>query len=128
MVKVSDEDLEYLRPGSDHLDAARSLLDLGPSAVLVTRGGGGVHVLTAAGSTVVSVEPVDVVDTIGAGDSFGAGFLAWWVATGLGRDAARDPDQLVAAVHAANRVAGVVVTRRGADPPWRHELPASWSP
>ena len=104
------------------------MLELGPSAVLVTRGGEGVHVLTAAGSTLVPVDPVDVVDTIGAGDSFGAGFLAWWMASGLDRGAAADPERLVAAVRAANEVAGVVVTRRGADPPWRRELPGDWSP
>lgn len=127
VVKVSDEDLEFLRPDSDPLVAAAALLDLGPSAVLVTRGGAGVHVLTGAGSTVVAVEPVDVVDTIGAGDSFGAGFLAWWVGAGLEREGAADLDRLVDAVRAANHVAGVVVTRRGADPPWRHELPTDWS-
>jgi len=127
VVKVSDEDLEYLRPEADPLIAAGSLLDRGPSAVLVTRGSDGVHVLTRAGSTAVAVDPVDVVDTIGAGDSFGAGFLSWWVGARLGSDDAADLDRLTAAVRAANHVAGVVVTRRGADPPWRRELPLDWS-
>ncbi len=128
IVKVSDEDLAYLSPGVDPLDAARRLLDAGPSTVLVTRGGDGVHVLTAESSVVVEVGSVEVVDTIGAGDSFGAGFLAWWSASGLGRGDAADVDRLVAAVRAANHVAGIVVTRRGADPPWRHELPDDWCP
>lgn len=127
LVKVSDEDLEYLRPGVDPLDAARAMLPSGPAAVLVTRGGDGVHVLTADGAAVVEIGPVDVVDTIGAGDSFGAGFLAWWVASGLGSEDAGNLDDLVRAVRAANIVAGVVVTRRGADPPWRHELSSDWS-
>lgn len=128
VVKVSDEDLDYLSPGVDPLVAARALLETGPSAVLVTRGGDGVHVLTSVGDTVVEVGSVEVIDTIGAGDSFGAGFLSWWVASGSGRDDTADVDRLVAAVRAANHVAGVVVTRRGADPPWRSELPADWSP
>ncbi|MDW3214337.1 MAG: carbohydrate kinase [Ilumatobacteraceae bacterium] len=128
VVKVSDEDLDYLSPGVDPLVTARALLETGPSAALVTRGGDGVHVLTAAGDTVVEVGSVEVIDTIGAGDSFGAGFLSWWVASGSGRDDTADVDRLVAAVRAANHVAGVVVTRRGADPPWRSELPADWSP
>jgi fructokinase len=128
VVKVSDEDLDYLSPGVEPLAAARSLLDAGPSAVLVTRGGNGVHVLTARSDTVVEVGSVEVVDTIGAGDSFGAGFLSWWVATGSGRDDTADVERLVAAVRAANHVAGIVVTRRGADPPWRSELPDDWSP
>ena len=128
VVKASDEDLDYLSPGVDPLVTARALLGTGPSAVLVTRGGDGVHVLTADTDTVVAVDSVEVVDTIGAGDSFGAGFLAWWVASGSGRGDTADIDRLVAAVRAANHVAGVVVTRRGADPPWRSELPADWSP
>lgn len=128
IVKVSDEDLAYLAPGDDPAAAARAMLTTGPSAVLLTRGGEGVDVVTAERETRVPVDRVDVVDTIGAGDSFGAGFLAWWVASGLGRDDAGDHDSLVDAVRAASEVAGVVVTRRGADPPWRSELPPNWSP
>jgi fructokinase len=128
IVKVSDEDLAYLSPGVDPGRAASALLADGPSAVLLTRGGDGVQVVTAATSALVEVGSVDVVDTIGAGDSFGAGFLCWWAAAGLGRRDATDVDRLVAAVRAANQVAAVVVARRGADPPWRDELPNDWSP
>ena len=128
VVKVSDEDLAYLAPGAPPAAAAHGLLDHGPSAVLVTAGSEGVHVLTAAGDATVPVEPVDVVDTIGAGDSFGAGFLTWWVAAGQSVGELGDLDRLVPAVRAANAVAGVVCTRRGADPPWRSELPDDWSP
>jgi len=127
VVKVSDEDLAFLRPGVDPLHAARELLDLGPEVVLVTTGGDGVHVVSLAGERTVPVVPVEAVDTIGAGDSFGAGFLAWWVESGLGIDGVADTDAIVAAVRAANIVAGIVVTRRGADPPWRSELAADWS-
>ena len=128
VVKVSDEDLRYLRPGTDPLVAAAALLEAGPSAVLVTRGGDGVHVFGAGTRTVVEVASAQVVDTIGAGDSFAAGFLSWWAASGAGRDDVADVHRLVAAVRAANQVAGIVVTRRGADPPWRSELPDDWSP
>lgn len=127
IVKVSDEDLAYLRPESSVSAATAAVLALGPAAVLVTRGGDGVDVVTAAGSVTVPIDPVDVVDTIGAGDSFGAGFLAWWVGNGFGRAGAADVDLLVRAVRAANCVAAVTVGRRGADPPWRHELDADWS-
>lgn len=128
IVKVSDEDLAYLSPGAAPIDAARSMLEQGASAVLLTRGGDGAHVLTGERETLVPVDVVDVVDTIGAGDSFGAGFLSWWVASGLGQDDARDHRSVVEAVRAATQVAGVVVGRRGADPPWRTELPPDWSP
>ena len=128
IVKVSDEDLEYLRPGHHPIAAARLLLQLGARAVLLTAGGDGVTVLTEAGGVTVPVERVEVVDTIGAGDSFGGGFLAWWITAGHGVDETGDLGHLVSAVEAATVVAGVVCTRRGADPPWRSELPADWAP
>ncbi len=128
VVKVSDEDLAYLRPGIEPLAAARRLLELGPAVVLVTAGGDGAHVVTAAGERSVTVEPVDVVDTIGAGDSFDAGFLTWWFESGLGADGVTDLEQVTAAVRAANTIAGIVVGRRGADPPHRRELPSDWGP
>lgn len=127
VVKVSDEDLAYLRPGAAPLDAARSLLEVGTLAVLLTAGGGAVHVLTRDGEAAVPVPPTEVVDTIGAGDSFGGGFLAWWELSGRSNADLVSLDALVPAVRSAIQVAGVVVTRRGADPPWRHELPPDWS-
>ncbi len=128
IVKVSDEDVNYLFPGLEPMAAARRILDLGPRAVLLTAGGGSVNVLTADGVRNVPVDPVDVVDTIGAGDAFGGGFLSWWAASGFGPDELSSLDRLEAAVTAANEVAGIVCTRRGADPPWRHELRPDWSP
>lgn len=127
VVKVSDEDLAHLHPDLSPLDAARAVLAVGPKAVLLTAGGGSVHVLTAAGEKDVAVPKVDVVDTIGAGDSFGGGFLSWWQASGRPTPDLASLDALVPAVEAAIAVAGVVVTRRGANPPWRHELPPDWS-
>lgn len=126
IVKVSDEDLAFLRPGADPLDAARAVLGRGVSAVLVTAGAGSVHVLTAAGETELPVPRVDVVDTIGAGDSFSGGFLASWSGTTRSLEQLATLEHLVPAVEAAILVAGVTCTRRGADPPWRHELPAGW--
>jgi fructokinase len=127
LVKVSDEDLDYLDPGVDHVTAARRLLDLGPRAVLVTGGGAGVRIVTAAGERFVPVDPVDVVDTIGAGDTFGGALLAWWTINGLGSGQTDDLDLLGAAVAAANTAAGIACTRRGAEPPRRAELSADWA-
>jgi fructokinase len=128
VVKVSDEDLRYLLPDLEPLVAARRLLERGPRAVLLTAGGSGVDVVTEAGVETVPVEAVEVVDTIGAGDSFGGGFLAWWARSGCSVLDAGDPGRLVPAVRAATVVAGVVCTRRGSDPPWRSELAPDWSP
>ena len=126
VVKVSDDDLAYVSPGVVPNDAARRLLTVGPRVVLLTAGGSHVTVLTAHDECVVPVEPVEVVDTIGAGDAFAGGFMSWWSASGRRRADLADIEGLVAAATAANRVAGIVCTRRGADPPWRHELPAEW--
>jgi len=126
IVKVSDEDLAYLRPGVEPLEAARAVLSRGPRAVLLTAGASSVHVLTASSESEVPVPRVAVVDTIGAGDSFSGGFLTWWSATGRTVDQLGEPAELVPAVAAAIAVAAVTCTRRGADPPWRHELPVEW--
>jgi fructokinase len=128
VVKVSDEDLAYLAPGEDPTAAARSLLARGPRAVLMTAGGDATRILTADGEAQVPVRRVDVVDTIGAGDSFGAGFLTWWIASGATADRAGELAHLVPAVEAANAVAAIVCTRRGADSPWRDELADAWWP
>lgn len=127
VVKVSDEDLAYLRPGTTPVAAARWVLGLGAKAVLLTAGGGAVHVITSDGEAEVPVPQVEVVDSIGAGDSFGGGFLASWEASGRPAAELGSLDALVPAVRAAVQVAGIVVTRRGANPPWRDELPADWS-
>jgi fructokinase len=127
LVKVSDEDLDYLAPGVDHAEAALAIVHRGSEAVLVTGGGEGVRIVTARGDRFVPVEPVEVVDTIGAGDTFGGALIAWLVLNGVRSEALDDLDLLERAVRAANAAAGVVCTRRGADPPYRAELPSSWS-
>ena len=127
IVKVSDEDLAYLDPDRPAIEAARALLERGPQAVLLTAGAAGVHVFTSDGEATVPVGQVDVVDTIGAGDSFGGGLLAWWVERGAPAAEFGALTTLVPAVAAACQVAAIVCTRRGADPPWRQELPDNWS-
>lgn len=122
VVKASDEDLAYWAPGTAPLDAAAAILDRGPRAVLVTAGGDAVHVFTRSGTTTIAVPKVDVIDTVGAGDSFGGGFVAWWVDRGLGVDALDDTATLTEAVRFAARVAAITCQRAGADPPWRREL------
>jgi fructokinase len=121
IVKVSDEDLAYLAMG------ANSLLDAGARLVVVTAGASQTTVVTANGSVVVPVPPISggVVDTIGAGDTFGAGLLAWWVASRFGRDDVTI-DHVVEAVAAGHAAAAIVVSRRGADPPYLSELMIDW--
>ncbi len=131
IVKLSDEDLAYLLPGVDAVAASNRLLDGGPSAVVVTGGARATRITTAAGSREIPVTALagPVVDTIGAGDTFGGGLVAAWVAQDGRRELLRADgalDGLSRAVAAAHEAAAVVVTRRGADPPWRDELPDAW--
>jgi fructokinase len=71
---------------------------------------------------------VSVVDTIGAGDAFGGGFVAWWDQAGLGREDLADLDLVGEAIAAAVEVAALNCTRVGADPPRRVDLGARWRP
>jgi len=122
VAKVSADDLAWLHPGVDALDAARAVLELGPAVVLLTRGGDGATVVGLDGSFDVPAPPVTVVDTIGAGDAFGAGFLAWWDEHGLGVADLTDAALLEQATAFAARVAALTCARPGASPPTRAEL------
>jgi fructokinase len=128
LVKASDEDLEALYPQRTYAASAAALLELGPAAVVVTRGAEGALWVDRAAPVEIASRPVRVADTIGAGDTFGAGLLdALWERGRLGAEGRTElaalPRAEVAEVleHAA-RAAAVTVSRPGADPPYRHEL------
>ncbi|SKC52034.1 carbohydrate kinase family protein [Krasilnikoviella flava] len=128
VVKVSDEDLEWLYPGREPLDVARAWQTTGPALVVVTFGGEGATGVTAAGEVTIAAPRVDVVDTVGAGDSFMGALLDWlWGADLLGsarRDALRAIDRAATSrmLARAVAVAAVTVSRAGANPPWPTDL------
>jgi fructokinase len=122
VVKVSAEDLAWLDPGSPPEQAARSLLEQGPAAVLLTLGSEGAVALTASGRMEAPASSVNVVDTIGAGDAFAGAFLAWWRARGLDASALSDRDALAGALRFAVLVSAKTCERPGADPPSLAEL------
>ena len=132
VVKVSDEDLAWLAPGDAPEEMAQRWLELGPAVVVVTRGGRGAFGFVRGGGTgAVPRLPVEVVDTVGAGDAFMSGLLDAIAAAGLldpDRRAdlrALEPGRLTGMLAHAGRVAAWTCTRAGAQPPTAAEL-AAW--
>jgi fructokinase len=119
VVKASDEDLSVLYPDLETEAAARHLVGLGPVAVIVTRGGDGATWVGAEHTVEVASLPVEVADTIGAGDTFGAAVIdALWDRS----PAELTTDAIEGVLAHAARAAAVTVSRPGADPPYRDEL------
>jgi fructokinase len=130
LVKVSDEDIGWLAPGEDPVDVASAWRASGPGIVVVTRGGSGAVAVTASGLVEVVSPTIEVVDTVGAGDSFmsglvdhlaGAGLLGVGKQEAIAAMAAVDVETML--LHAA-RIAAITCSRAGADPPTRAELDA----
>jgi fructokinase len=123
IVKASDADVTWLYPDLDLHSAARALLACGPRLVVVTLGADGAFAVQSEGEVEAAAPVVKVIDTIGAGDAFGAALLAWL------RDHLRlSPDlhlergELEDALEFACLVASITCTRAGADPPHRADL------
>jgi fructokinase len=128
IVKASDEDLLWLYPARTLDESAAAWLALGPSLVVVTRGAEGPIVLTRTSRLEVPTPSVDVVDTVGAGDSFMSGLLVGLDAAGLLGAPARPllsaiPDETLRNLAAfANRTAAITCSRAGSNPPWQAEM------
>jgi fructokinase len=124
LVKASDEDLESLYPGRSIEASAAHLLGLGPSAVIITRGGQGAMWIADGLRVDVPASHVRVADTIGAGDTFGAATIdALWDFNALGgRLPTLDSAQIESVLRHAARAAAVTISRPGANPPYKQEL------
>jgi fructokinase len=128
LVKASDDDLAAAYPGEPVEQVVERLLGLGPSAVVVTRGRHGAVWFGEGPAGVQRVEvpaaEAEVVDTIGAGDTFGAATIdALWDLDRLGgRLTGLDAGDVEYVLRQAARAAAITVSRPGADPPYRHEL------
>ena len=126
LLKVSDEDLALVYPGQGLGEFAAQALAQGVACVVVTRGGQGAMAWSAQGAVENAPVAVDVVDTVGAGDTFQAALLTWLAEN----DALSAPalgtlsiDALGQALGFAARAAAITCSRRGADLPRRAELP-----
>ncbi|MGH1464090.1 MAG: carbohydrate kinase family protein [Cognatishimia sp.] len=127
IVKTSDEDLAWLFPDIQEIEQAiQALLALGPKLVLFTEGSKGATAWNAQGQSVFVAAPkANVVDTVGAGDTFNAGFLA---ALYDGQHlqkfkvASLTETEIAHALEFAARCAAASVERSGAQPPWREDV------
>ena len=128
LVKASDEDLSWLYPGLEPLEAARRLQSCGPSIVVVTMGGDGAFAVTANVVVAVDGVRVDVVDTVGAGDTFMGALIHTLLRDGHASAVARGelasmPAERVREMLAFGAAsAAVTVSRPGADPPRLDEV------
>jgi len=125
IIKVSEEDLEWMEPGGRFEHIAHNWIDGGASVVTLTMGGGGARSITKTLDVHIPVEPVEVVDTVGAGDTFNAGFLASLTASGaLTKTHIRNLNEqcLREALSYGSKVAAFTVSQVGANPPWRDQL------
>lgn len=127
VVKLSDDDAAWIYPELELEDIPQNILDLGPQLVAMTMGTLGAVAVSGEGQTRVPAVPVTVVDTVGAGDSFGAALLAALVerdALEQGATRQLDDSLLKEAVEYAVTAAAITCTRRGAVPPSRAEIDA----
>jgi fructokinase len=124
IVKASDEDIKFLAKaeasgagegGSDPVELAGTWVEqYGLGLAVITLGpGGGVAVEPGGNITRVPGFPTKVVDTVGAGDTFMAGFLDGWVKLDVG---------LEASLERGAAAASIVCSRRGAQPPTSAEV------
>jgi fructokinase len=119
--------LSLLFPGADAGQLASDWIDAGVALVVVTRGAAGAWAWTATHHVSAAPQEIDVVDTVGAGDTFQAALL-----TALAERSLLQPTALRTLTRAAVQealqfatlAAAITCSRRGADLPRRHDLPA----
>ena len=129
IIKVSEEDLNWLDPESPPNTLARKWLTMGPSIVVVTRGGEGATAFVGDGRKIdVAAPRVPVADTVGAGDSFMAGLIdGLWSQGYMGAENREmlpevTTDVITYVMSRCVGIAAITVSREGADPPTREEL------
>ncbi|CAN2171266.1 RbsK Sugar kinases, ribokinase family [Candidatus Nanopelagicaceae bacterium] len=119
VIKVSDDDMAWLYPGQKYEDVAQRWLNDGAALVVVTRGSNGIIGFTSDGAVEVDGAKITVADTVGAGDTVGAIIVEAMVEKGI---LALTGDVLKATLHRAAVAAGITCSRKGAQPPYKHEL------
>ena len=120
VIKVSDDDLAWLFPEVSIDDVAKRWINDGVFLVVITRGANGIVGFTEDGRVEVPGVKVDVVDTVGAGDTVGAIVVEAMIEHGL---IELRGDRLQEVLSRAAHAAAITCSRPGAEPPYKHELP-----
>jgi len=123
VIKISDEDLDWIDPRDvPYSVKAQKLIQDGATYVCLTLGEDGVELHSSRGLIhKVETPRVEVVDTVGAGDAFNAGFLtSLYRADALSKNGLREiaTSELHSALEFATKFASDTVTRAGSDPAW----------
>ena len=119
VVKLSDEDAQWLYPKKSLAETAAHILGLGAELTVVTRGVQGSQFTTAAANVSIPAVKAKVADTIGAGDSFMSALILGFLTRGTEGFAPAVLDQIG---HTAAAAAGITIQRPGANPPTLEEL------
>ncbi len=124
ILRLSQDDLEVMMPGTSPEEACARLHEAGTPLVVVTQGPNGAYSSLRGEAFSVSAHDITPVDTVGAGDSFNAGLLHWLRANDAlgGRMETLTTVALAGAMSFATAVAALTCQRPGANPPWAHEL------
>ncbi len=119
VIKVSDDDLAWLFPDKSIEEVANRWVVDGAALVVVTRGADGITGYTAEGAVSVDGAKIVVADTVGAGDTVGAIIVEAMVEKGI---MALTGEVLADTLTRAATAAGITCSRKGAQPPYKHEL------
>jgi len=119
VIKMSDDDIAWLYPEMDFRSAAKNFINEKTQLVVVTRGAVGIDGFTEDGEASVPGVKVDVVDTVGAGDTVGAIIVEGLVKDGLDNLVGTTLEELL---NRAAQAAAITCSRKGANPPTQAEL------
>lgn len=125
IIKVSDEDLEWLCPNKTFEEVSNEWLNIGVNIIILTKGSEGAMVKTKNHEVSSSIKKVEVVDTVGAGDTFNAGFLSSLIKNknfSKNNISYIESESLLESLKIANAAASISVSRAGANPPYLKEI------